>query len=85
MSAVTCGSVCQTLESEVSVAINEAQRQRVVLHPKQGFPKGPPSKKGLGREKRGDLGDLSSRIIRQVCSESELDWTALHSVSEFRS
>lgn len=42
MSAVTCGSVCQTLESEVSVAVNEAQRQRVVLHPKQGFPEAPP-------------------------------------------
>lgn len=43
MSAVTCGSVCETLESEVSVAINEAQRQRAVLHPKQGFPKAPPA------------------------------------------
>lgn len=41
MSAVTCGSVCETLESEVSVTINEAQRQRVVLHPKQGFLKAP--------------------------------------------
>lgn len=74
MSVVTCGTVCQTLESEVSVAINEAQHQRVVLHPKQGFPKAPPpSKKARSWEKRGDLCDLSSRIIRQGCSESELD------------
>lgn len=66
MSAVTCGSVCETLESEVSVAINEAQRWRVVLHPKQGFPKAPPVRKaGQSWEKRGDLCDLSSRIIRQ--------------------
>lgn len=52
VSAVTCGSVCETLESEVSVAINEAQCQRVVPRPKQGFPKAPPSEKG--RTKLGE-------------------------------
>lgn len=75
MSVVTCGTVCQTLESEVSLAINEAQHQRVVLHPKQGFPKAPlrVRRPGQSWEKRGDLCDLSRRIIRQGCSESELD------------
>lgn len=63
MSAVTCPSVCETLESEVSVAINEAQRHRVELHPKQGFPKLPRVRKaGQSWEKHGDLCSLSVRI-----------------------